>query len=252
MTAQIADATAAPENSREQRRRDLERRSLRAAFADALGMTWTIAAWFWGIFLVVQIVVAFLANRYADKGIDLANFTPYGAPQIFLFVMGIVTGSGFLTVHVLSGGTRRSAVRGWLVAAPVLGVSFAVVNLLVGWIVKGAISLVGGEAESTTFYGDGEPITATAALAVIGTVMYTSGLAVFAAYRRWGGWLGTLALLVTLAPASFMSWSFDQGRAVEVAFPGVGTSGLGWVGAVVAIPLAAALVYLLLRRIPVE
>ena len=64
--------------------------------------------------------------------------------------------------------------------------------------------------------------------------------------------IGTLALLVTLAPASFMSWSFDQGRAVEVAFPGVGTSGLGWVGAVVAIPLAAALVYLLLRRIPVE
>ena len=61
MTAQIADATAGPDLSREQRRRDLERRSLRAAIADALGTTWTIAAWFWGIFLVVQIVVAFLA-----------------------------------------------------------------------------------------------------------------------------------------------------------------------------------------------
>ena len=250
MTSQVVDAPLEPDASRVQRRREVEARSMKAAFADAIGTAWTIAIWFWGIFLIIQIAVALIANRFAGRGIDIANVTPYGAPQIFLFVMGIVTGAGFLTIHDPSGGTRRGAIVGWLVAAPVLGVSFAVVNWLFALIVKGAVTAVGGQQESILIYGENEPITATAALSLIGTVMYLTGFAVFAAYRRWGGWLGTLALLVTLAPAAFMVWSFEQGHSVEASFPGVGTSGAGWIGAVLALPLAAGLAHLLLRRIP--
>lgn len=237
------------------RRRALEKRATAQAFWGALIMIWTIGLWFWAIFVVAQVVVTAILGRVLSEadGEVVISVGPVGPPQIFLFVMGIVTAAGYLTIHVASGGTRRSATRGWLLAAPAVGVGFAVVSTvttaLVRWL---ALVLPGwfGRSEAVAPFADA--VAGTAALAILGTTAFLTGIAVNAVYRHLGGGRGTLCLPVVVAPLLLGHWLLVPDLANSSPAAGAGVGWLAWVAAVGLVAVAAAGVTLLLRRIPID
>lgn len=246
---------------REARRRRLEGRATLQAFLGAAGMVASIGLWFWGILAVVQIGLGVLLPRLLDVlGSGSAGASvqvgPVGAPQVFLFVMGIITGSGFLDVHVAAGATRRSAWRGWVLAAPAVGIAFAAVGLLTTALARlVAAAIVPDQAAAAGAHGPfDDALPVAAALAVLGATAFLVGIAVNLVYRHLGGGLGTLALPVALAPVVLAHVVLLQGGASTPdggSVPGVGTSPLGWSLAVVCLALTPPLLHVLLRRLPI-
>lgn len=225
MTAVTVDRAA--------RRRALERRGMNETFWSALIMVWTVGIWFWVIYIAIMVGLTFVMTRFAPEDVTVV-FGQVQTPAVFLFVMGIIVVAAILNVHVLSGGTRRSAARGWVLAALALGTTFALasmgVALLVGWIatLQGADQFVGVQTWSTLL-----------AQVFASTEGVLAGIAVALGYRRFGGWLGTLALVVTAGPAALL---LDR----------LGTEpAMGWLPPGVVV-FTALLVWLLLRRIPIR
>lgn len=255
----IAPATAVVGGAdRARRRRQVERRATSQAFWSALGVIWSIGLWFWGIFTLVQVVTTSVIARFLEDadGEIVISAGPVGSPQIFLFVMGIVTAAGLLTLHVSAGGTRRSAVRGWLLAAPAVGVTFAVAGLLLTALVRWIASFAADRwGSSVAGYGtppfEGAPAAALA-LAILGTATFLTGVAVNAVYRRLGGWWGTLALPLVLAPALLAHGALLLGGDTRGGVPGPGTTAAGWLLSLPCLAAAALLMHLLVRRLPID
>ncbi|GMA32011.1 hypothetical protein [Litorihabitans aurantiacus] len=254
-TGASGSTPAATTAARAARRRAVERRGLEQILVGALGLVAAIGLWFWGILVVLQVGIGIVLPRVLDDeeaGIQISA-GPVGPVQVFLFVMGIVTAAGLLTVHVAAGGTRRSAWRGWLLAAPVVGVSFAVVGLGVTALSRAVATASGPDGASLP--GAFEAAVPTACgLAILGTTAYLTGIAVNVTYRRLGGGLGTLALPlvgapVILAHVVLMGGGSGDGGVGDV--PGVATSVVGWAAAVGCAVVAGVLVALVVRRTPI-
>lgn len=247
----MSAAVAAPAADRAARRRALEARATQQAFFGAFLMVWTIGLWLWAIFTAVQILVTVLLARFLDQGDGnvVISIGPVGAPQIFLFVMGLVTGAGLLTIHVAAGGTRRSAVRGWLLAAPAAGATFAVVSVLVTALVRWIAALTGSAPAVGPFAG---AAPAVAALAVLGTAAFLAGVCANAGFRRFGAGRGTLFLPVALCPVVLAYLALlPAGGFASGTGPGAGVAWWGWLLTVPCLAAAAGLTWLLHRRIPI-
>jgi len=249
----VTAAVGAPTADRAARRRALETRATQQSFFGAFFVVWTVGLWLWAIFTAVQILVTLLLGRFLDPGDGsvVISIGPVGAPQIFLFVMGLVTGAGLLTIHVAAGGTRRSAVRGWLLAAPAVGATFAVVSILVTALVRWISALTGATPTVGPFSG---AAPAAAALAVLGTAAFLAGVCANAGYRRFGAGGGTLFLPVALAPvvlaylAPLPDGGFGSGATLV---PGAGVAWWGWLLTVPCLAAAAVQTWLLHRRIAI-
>lgn len=249
----MSAAVAAPAADRAARRRALEARATQQAFFGAFLMVWAVGLWLWVIFTAVQILVTLLLARFLELGDGnvVISIGPVGAPQIFLFVMGLVTGAGLLTIHVTAGGTRRSAVRGWLLAAPAVGATFAVVSVLVTALVRWISALAGSAPAVGPFLG---AAPAVAALAVLGTAAFLAGVCGNAGYRRYGAGGGTLFLPVAIAPVvlAYVALLPAGGFASDTAVgPGADVAWWGWLLTVPCLAAAAALTWLLHRRIAI-
>lgn len=229
-------------SSRQLRRSQRERLGTQMAFWGAMGMTWAVGVFFWVIYLAIQVVSTFAVARWGEESVDLSISQ---AAPVFVFVMGILTPASLLTVHVVSGATRRCAIRGYVAAAAVIGLTFAVAQtlftLLAGWLA----GVAGIEMDAGS-----DPLGMVAGLTVAITIAFLTGVAVAAGYRRLGGALGTLALPVLLAPAALTFWSTGALRG-QVSI-GVGVTGIGWLAALAGLVIAAGVVWLLLRRIPIR
>lgn len=226
------------------RRRALEGRAYKQAFWGAVGMVWQIGVWFWAIYFAIQ-VISTIAVGVWMPGEDL-DFSVSQAAPIYVFVMGILAASTLLRLHVLSGGTRRSAIRGWLVAAPVIGVTFALTQTLVSFALSWLAGLFGFEATPSA-----GPVEMVLGLVVLITTGFLSGVAVAAGYRTFGGGLGTLALPVLAGPgvvSLYLLGSF--GGSDGLIGSGIGEMQL--LAARLCVVVAAVFVWLLLRRIPVR
>lgn len=225
------------------RRRALERRATAMTFWSNVLMTWRVGVWFWAIYLVVVVAATYAATTFLGDGAMF--FAGEGqTAAVFLFVLGILTVAQILNVHVLSGGTRRSATRGWLLAAPVLGVSFAAMTVLISLVARWIAADQGAELLTLA-----QMLTMLAALTVACTATALAGIAVALVYRTIGGWPGTLALPVTVGPASL----------VLVRLGGTGSGAIGdsattadWILGLAAIAFTAVMVWLFLRRVPIK
>lgn len=116
------------------RRRTLERRSASLALTGSTRWVLRRGIWWWLAFVFVFTVVT---GRIASwTGSD----EPFRITQALPLVLAFQAMSwwrGLLRVYVLAGGTRRSALLGGLIAAPVVGALFAAVQaaftLVVSW-----------------------------------------------------------------------------------------------------------------------
>ncbi|NLF04289.1 MAG: hypothetical protein GX593_04710 [Actinomycetales bacterium] len=161
-----------------------------------------LALWLWPIVIAVTLGVPTLVHRLGgDIGGIYAGASQ--GPRWFLFAMAIVVVAEGFAAHLALGVTRRNFLRqlvlGFLVVAPVYGALSVAVALVERWFFEASGWV------SQTVYGQPPVPTDPWYLAVLDqsvllAVFALSGLAVGAVYLRWGGWLGTLALPLTVGP----------------------------------------------------
>ncbi|PFG19221.1 hypothetical protein [Serinibacter salmoneus] len=218
------------------------------AARSAIGMSLWASLIVWPILLVLMLVPLTVVSADTSFTVPMAT----GAPQVLLFIMGILVGATYLTVSITAGVTRRALIEGWGVAALVLAVVTAVVQVGVEvlvdwqWSTRTAVEFVAFSPASGV------------ALLLVNVIAFLTGLAVHASYRAFvgglgtlGGWLGTLALIPLMAPLTVAVVATRLGVDAAGGRPGVGI-GLGWLWAVLAAVAAAGMVWALLRRIAIR
>lgn len=207
-------------------------------------------AWFWAICLVGIAVAITVVAQVGTVNVSIVQFVRNGPLLWFLFVLALIVASTFLTPHVAHGMTRRSFARGALAAGLVIALAH---SILAGALIllEGVLyeqmgwdhDLTPGAEYTPGIWEQG----AGALLLDYGLATFAatvSGLLVFVAYQRLGGWLGTLALPLTMAPIFVLlvttGWS-DPAGAWHVGRP-LGTA------VAVAVVAAATVAFPLLTR----
>lgn len=174
----------------------------RAVFSKTVTQCAWLALWLWPIVIVISLGVPLVVDRFGGHTGSIYAGVSQG-PRWFLFAMGIVVVAEGLGPHVALGLPRRSFARqlaaGLLVVAAIYGVLSFAVTLLERWFFERL------DWPLLTVYGQHPVPTEPWSLvlvdhAVLLAVFAVSGLAVGAVYYRCGGWIGTLALPLTVGP----------------------------------------------------
>lgn len=213
-----------------------------------------LMAWFWGIALPVVALVLAIVGRYTEVSSSGMAYTHH-ATLWFPFSLGVIVTAMYLPVHVANGMTRRSFARAALVAGAGLGVGNALVAtgaLLLEERIYAGLGWVHGVAEgSETVFADGV-LLYLLNLALLFSAGQLSGLLIGLTYYRAGGWIGTLALPLGLAPIGAVG-IFGLGDTVQwQPFGFAATWDLGPALVVAVLVLAALAILRIARNIPIE
>lgn len=172
-----------------------------------------ISAWFWGMAILVVVVASVLTSRFTTVS---WSYLGYGRQAVawFAFSQAITLVAAGLRVHVGGGMTRRSFVRGALLAHLGLaaGHTAALVGLLqveravhaaLGWpfVVRDGLDATGGRIGL---------LAADFGLSFL--VAMLSGLLVGISYQRWAARWATLALPLTVGPLVVMLGLAQSGQ----------------------------------------
>ncbi len=222
-----------------------------------------LAAWFWGILAVVFVVGHLVASALTGEHVSLTQF---GVPSSvwFSFAVAITLFVTQLPLHLAAGRTRKAYIAGSLAAVPLVAALHGLVYaafVLVEW----AVFRAGG----WDHHAEGLRQVAGAGL---GLFLYlvavvVSGLLVAATYYRFGGWLGTVALPVTISPLllapAALGPDVTPALSIRVGTDPLSITGQSFVpslgGAItdgpllplIAVALAITLFYLAVRRVPI-
>ena len=210
--------------------------------------------WPIGIVAAVATVLGLVVDSLADQ--PTGSAWEYGSgPVRWVFIFGLVVTPMVLPAYLAHGVTRRTFTWATTFAAGLLAL-FTSAFLAAGFLVERAVYTfldAGHALDGPHLFTDPVQVhLALAEYALLTSGYFVSGWLVGSAYYRFGGWRGTLALPLTIAPAP----------AVETLL-GTGWFGLAPAGpdlpVVAAILLAAAVVglalvalRLLTRTIPVR
>ncbi len=216
-----------------------------------------LAAWFWPIALLA-LVVATVAVWVAEGRVDV-SIAVHGRQALvwFLFSQAIQSAATYPRVHVAAGMTRRSLVRGTLLASTVTGLAYALVLTGLVLVERWLHGLAGwGSAlREIQLAGEHAPLWALPIDTVVLTLLaITTGLLVGISYQRWGPW-ATLTLPLTVGPLLVLLF---LGVAPTGDVPGLGEVApralVGLVGVVgVVVVLAVATAYAVIaRRLPLS
>jgi hypothetical protein len=158
-----------------------------------------VALWFLGLMVFGVAVANLVIARFTDPGFSLWLFAG-SVGQYWLLVVGILLVTMHLRQYVSNGVTRRDFLTGVAVFGLVLAVFFALL-VPVGHGIEYALLRLNGRR------GAGYPPFSLAVAvgefghALPGALAFgVSGIAVSAAFYRYGGWGGCLALLPAVLP----------------------------------------------------
>lgn len=178
-------------------------RASRSYFA-VYAYLWT---WMWAIVVPAAAIAMIVVDRVATVDTSILQFVRSGPAVWMLFSVAIIVTAAYLPVHVANGMTRRSVVRGALLAAVLGSLLFGVAMALM-MLAEGAVYDAFGWAQGTVADDEGSvgvwqvgivPMLLDYVLSCLGGAV--SGLLVGIVYYRAGGWWGTLTLPLTVLPA---------------------------------------------------
>ena len=163
-----------------------------------------MAAWFWGIILVLAVAsTVFLTDdRFGGDGSSAVGFG-IQAGMWFSFAMAIALSLRQLEAHLAAGMTRRSFYRANLLVSGSMAALYAVVMVLLLWVESVVAQALGWEPRTITMVlydslSDWPGLLAVYLLVFL--VGATAGLVVGMAYQRLGGIWGTVALIPAIPP----------------------------------------------------
>lgn len=205
----------------------------RAVFLTVTRQTLRIGVGLWPIVLVVMLGVPMIVDHVGGQVGSIYSGVAQG-PRWFMFVMGIVVVAEGLGPHIAHGLTRRTFVAQNTAGFAVVGAVFGAVSMGLALVERWFYDRLDWPAG--TFYGE-HPVPITPWLLVLvdhGVLLIVyalSGFAVGAVYYRWGGWIGTLTLPLTVGPV----------LVAAVALPHVDSTDLAWIGWPDQLPYVAGL-----------
>ena len=216
MTENLAGPPVTTEVSarREAVRRAADKRSLRTATWSMTSGTWVIGVWFWAVVLVIAGIIGYVELRTDVLEGSVIDGVVSGSAKFFLFVMGILTPIASIAVHVAAGGTRRSFIRSSWLTAVVLGLTFALVAAVLGYVEWLVFRAQGWspELDQTQLYSDGGQIgVAFLVQLFFCTVYWLAGASIGMGYYRLGMWRGTFAIVPFLLPVVLVELAFQSG-----------------------------------------
>jgi hypothetical protein len=163
-----------------------------------------MAAWFWGIILVLAVAsTVFLTDdRFGDGSSSAVGFGVQ-AGMWFSFAMAIALSLRQLAPHLAAGMTRRSFWQANLVASGSMAALYAVVMVLLLWVESLVARALGWEPRTITMVlydslSDWPGLLASYLLVFLAGA--AAGLVVAMAYQRLGGIWGTVALVPAIPP----------------------------------------------------
>lgn len=163
-----------------------------------------MAAWFWGIIVVLAVVATLFQadDRFGGDGSSAVGFGVQ-AGMWFSFAMAIALSLRQLAPHLAAGMTRRSFSRANLVVSGSMAASYAVVMVLLLRVESLAARALGWEPRTITMVlydslADWPGLFASYLLVFLTGA--AAGLVVGMAYQRLGGIWGTVALLPAIPP----------------------------------------------------
>lgn len=215
-----------------------------------LGHLGRIALWYGAIMLAITIAVPFVIARFTEVE---ASTLWYARQSAIWFPFSIMIGvaAAYLPVHVAGGMTRRTYVRGSVLAAVGLAGIFAVAGALLLLAERTWYQAVGWGWRLEDGWSDAGGGLWPVALAMFLTFLVAdlSGLLVGSVYAAGGGWWGTLTLPLTVGPTVVMMTLMSGSTAlVPVADRFGETPALLLIGLVLAAALAVAFQMLSVRR----
>jgi len=177
-------------------------RPRRVVFWHIIATTLYLGAWIWAIVLVVTLGVPFAVDFFGGHTGSIYSGASQ-APRWFLFVLAIIVVAEGLGPNIALGVTRRAFVSQHVAGFAVVAAVFGVVSLAMTFVERWFYERLGWPLE--TFYGQHPVATDPWPLvyvdhALLLAVYAVAGLAVGAVYYRWRGWIGTLALPLTVGP----------------------------------------------------
>ncbi len=167
-----------------------------------------MAAWFWGVVLVLAVATsALLSNdRFDVEGASTVGFG-LQAGMWFSFAMAIALSLRQLEPHLAAGMTRRSFWRANLVVTTAMAALYALVMVVLLW----AESLIARAAvweprriTQTMYDSLSDAPGLFAGYLLVFLVGAAAGLVVGMAYQRLGGVWGTVALAPAIPPVFFV------------------------------------------------
>jgi len=166
-----------------------------------------MAAWFWGVVLVLAVgTSALLSNdRFDQSGTSTIAFGVQ-AGMWFSFAMAIALSLRQLEAHVAAGMTRQSFLRANVAVASLMAVVYALVMVLLLWVESLVARAAGWEVRrvSQMMY---DSVADLPGLFVVYLLVFLvgacAGLVVGMAYQRLGGVWGTVVLLPAIPPIFF-------------------------------------------------
>jgi len=216
-----------------------------------------LTLWFWAIVLPVTAVIIFLVSRNVDQVTSSGvAFSHHGALW-FPFSIAIILSVTYLPIHVANGMTRRSFTQAALlvnVAVGALNGVIATLALLVEREIYDSLGWVHGGSDGAGIpVFNGGVLTYGFGLVVLFTAGQIAGSLVGISYYRLGGWLGTIALPLSLLPLAAVGF-LGLGRGVQWN-PWGWTADIAPWGTALAIAIlvaAAGVFHLLVRDVPID
>lgn len=213
-----------------------------------------VIAWFFPMLVIIASAILAVVSRYTDIRISAAGIALHAGIWI-PFSISIIVVASYLTTMVASGMTRRSFSIGALLTAIGTGLSYAIGFGVLLLLERWAYERLGWQQSSANHDGlvfDAGVLSVITGMALLFIAGNLSGLLLGIFYYRFGGWIGTLALPLALAPVALISLlTLDPGQQFTPwSAPFLSPASRPWL-ALVLLLLSAALFHLVIRRVPI-
>lgn len=219
---------------------------------------WSVGRWAFPVIAVAATLVIVVWAAIGTPTTSIVGFSRQGM-MWFPFSLSIAIAVGQVNVHVAMGRTRRTLGRAAVLAALVMSVVYAVGLVVLMQVERGVYAVAGWQhviVDQLTFVSDTSQVGLLVGEYLVTTATaQLSGLLCGITYYRFGGWVGTLSLPLTVGPVLLVL----AGVSADVPFLSgdlaVGTVGGGALRAVVVVVVLAAVVVAfqrILRSTPVR
>ncbi len=209
-----------------------------------------IAGWFAGILAVLWVAVVIAVNTFGSVEMSIMQFARQGAGVWFPFSIAVSLCAAAIGPHVAVGMTRSVFARAAISTALVMAVVYGSVVTL-GFAVERVVYRANGWDQAITDVswsfvdvGDLGAVVLDATLIIAAASL--SGLLVGAVYLRFGAWVGTLTLPITVGPVLVALAALSRGVQID----GLDQGARFAIVVGIAVLLAAAL-FAVVRTIPI-
>lgn len=148
----------------------------------------------WSAWFLSLLFVLYVGMRIFGFDIDEGYMTfSYRPSKVFMFVVGVMSVSTFLTFYVKQGVTRKA----YFIGAAVSSCIISFVHMIVAGIVTFGEQLFVPSAETATFLGEDASLLLTVMIFTLNVIIYyMAGWLIGAGFYKFGGVMGFIYILL--------------------------------------------------------